>query len=187
MNRDTAKLFRLLMNDIKVELFEEFIRNFERKAFFDTAWKSAKHNNIGSLLMRNGSLRRSLSARVFGNTVVFSSSLPYATAHNEGAKITVTQKMRGFFWYQHKLSLGQMQSTSKGKLRNNKFNRAMSAEAVFWKSMALKPVGSVIEIPKRQFIGDHPRVQQSVNDCYDDWMRDDVNKYILDNLNNMIN
>jgi len=38
------QLFNLLLNDIRIELNEEFDRNFERKAFFNTAWKPAMRN-----------------------------------------------------------------------------------------------------------------------------------------------
>ena len=36
----------------------------------------------------------------------------------------------------------------------------MSNEAAFYKAMALKPVGSKIVIPKRQFIGRHAEVER---------------------------
>ncbi|MBP9017629.1 MAG: hypothetical protein KBG17_07815 [Paludibacteraceae bacterium] len=35
------QLFLQLVKDIKVELDDEFDRNFERKAFLNTAWKPA--------------------------------------------------------------------------------------------------------------------------------------------------
>lgn len=54
------QLFNQLLKDIKIELDDEFDRNFERKAFFNAAWKNAKRNTIGSLMVRTGALRKSL-------------------------------------------------------------------------------------------------------------------------------
>lgn len=54
-----------LIKDIAVDLNDEFDRNFERKAFFDQPWEQSKlHNPKGSLMMRTGQLRNSLSCKV---------------------------------------------------------------------------------------------------------------------------
>lgn len=37
---DTQQLKRNILSDMRVELTEEFDRNFERKAFFTHKWKS---------------------------------------------------------------------------------------------------------------------------------------------------
>lgn len=95
------QIFNQLVKNIKVELDDEFDRNFERKAFFTTAWKPAKINTIGSLMMRRGRLRSSLQSNIFGNnTITWKSDAPYAETHNSGGTITVTPKMKRFFWYQ---------------------------------------------------------------------------------------
>jgi phage gpG-like protein len=168
------QLFNRLLRNVKVELDDEFDRNFERKAFFDTAWKPAINNPIGSLMMRTGALRKSLRSRITGNeAITWKSSLPYADIHNSGGTITVTPKMKGFFWYRFRMATGGN-------------NKNLNAEALFWKSMALKPVGSAITIPKRQFIGNHPMVDQSVRDVSNDWFNNDVKKYIHDQLNNIV-
>lgn len=78
-------IIKNILNDIRVELADEFDRNFERKGFFGQQWKPTKfHNNRGSLMLRSGSLRRSIRSSVNGNSVRFSSSLPYAAVHNDG-------------------------------------------------------------------------------------------------------
>lgn len=186
MNRNIDASFRKLMNNIKNDVFIEFDRNFERKAFFNTAWKSAKRNTIGSLLNRTSALRKSMRAEISGNNINFTSSEPYANIHNSGGQITITAKMRKFFWYKYKIATGSMQTTNKGRLRNNARNRTLSSDAEFWKAMALKPVGSVIVIPKRQFIGDHPQVRSIVKERVDDWVHNDIGGFLRDNLNNMI-
>lgn len=170
------KLLHLLIKDIKVKLDDEFDRNFERKAFFTSAWKPAKVNTIGSLMMRTGALRKSLqSAITGGNSIQWASSLPYAELHNFGGDITVTSKMKGFFWYRFRLATGGN-------------NKNLNAEALFWRAMALKPVGSVIKIEKRQFIGEHPMVDTAVKKVADDWFNNDVvplvGNYLRDTFKN---
>ena len=167
------QLFNQLLKDIRVELNDEFDRNFERKAFFNIGWKSAVHNTIGSLLVRTGALRSSLQSEVVGKAIRWESSLAYADIQNSGGTITVTQKMKGFFWYRFRMATG-------GNDKN------LNAEALFWKAMALKPVGSVIIIPKRQFIGDHPMVHQSIRNVSDEWFNSDVKKIIDNQLNNIV-
>lgn len=82
-----------ILKDMRVELAEEFDRNFQRKAFFTDAWKPRKDKTaLGSLLVVTGAMRRSIKAEVVGHGVRFSSSLPYTTIHNEGGKGTVTVK-----------------------------------------------------------------------------------------------
>jgi phage gpG-like protein len=175
------QLFNQLLKDIRIELNDEFDRNFERKAFFTTAWQPAKHSTIGSLMMRTGALRKSLRSQIIGNNAIkWESSLPYADIHNSGGTITVTPKMKGFFWYRFRAATG-----GNDKNLNRQINGA-NEEALFWKAMALKPVGSVIIIPKRQFIGDHPMVRQSIRNVSDDWFNNDVKKFINNQLNNIV-
>jgi phage gpG-like protein len=167
-------LFNQLLKDIKIELDDEFDRNFERKAFFTAAWKPAVHNSIGSLMMRTGALRKSLRSQIIGNSAVkWESSLPYAGMHNSGGTIIVTKKMKGFFWYRFRMAAG-------GGSKN------LNIEALFWRAMALKPEGSAITIPRRQFIGDHPQVYQSIRQTAADWFNNDVKQLLDKQLNNMI-
>ena len=71
----------------------------------------------------------------------FTSSEPYTALHNEGGTITVTGKMKRFFWAKFK-----------------------ETGEVGWKYMALMKVGQVIKIPQRQFIGDGPETQKLIRD-----------------------
>ncbi|MFV0397348.1 MAG: phage virion morphogenesis protein [Bacteroidales bacterium] len=167
------QLFYRLIKNIKIELDDEFDRNFERKAFFTTAWPPAKHDTIGSLMMRTAALRKSIRSDIMGSSIRWQSSLPYASIHNEGGKITVTPKMKGFFWYRFRMATGGN-------------NKNLNPEALFWKSMALKPVGSVVTIPKRQFIGDHPIVDRSVREVTNEWVNKDLKAFIDTQLTNMI-
>lgn len=168
------QLFLQLVKDIKIELDDEFDRNFERKAFFTTAWKPAQRNTIGSLLMRTGALRKSLQSQIIhGNAIKWQSSLPYADIHNRGGSITVTPKMKGFFWYRYRMATGGN-------------NKNVNPEAMFWKAMALKRVGSQIHIPQRQFIGEHPVVHQSIKSVADEWFENDVQNFVTNQLKNIV-
>ncbi len=157
--------FHNFLTDLKVELMDEFDKNFERKGFFDEPWDPAKFpNRRGSLMMRTGALRRSIRGMVKGNGIQFFSSLPYASIHNEGGTITVTAKMQRFFWAMYYKSSGSVTKTATGGVRNTARNRAMESDAAFWKGMALKPVGDKIKIKRRRFIGAHENVDRIVND-----------------------
>lgn len=82
---DKKQFKNAILNDIRVELTEEFDKNFSRKAFFTDKWKKRKNPNAnGSLLQVTGTLRRSIQSSVTDNGVRFTSNVPYAAIHNEG-------------------------------------------------------------------------------------------------------
>jgi phage gpG-like protein len=70
--------------------------------------------------------------------------VPYAEAHNEGAKIPITEKMRRYFWAMNKKHKG-------------------TADADYYKGLALKKTDIII--PQRQFIGDSPQLQKKLEDA----------------------
>ena len=165
---DLDKFLQNVIHDAKVDLADEFDRNFERKAFFDEKWQHTKlHNRIGSLMIRRGNLRNSINADIQGNKIIFSSSLPYASIHNEGGELTVTTKMKKYFWAKH------IEAT----------NTKNIIEAEQFKAMALKPIGSKIIIPKRQFIGNHPKVKEAVERAVNANL-EELNKAIKQALSN---
>lgn len=150
MSLDPNRLKQTLLTDIKVELYEEFDLNFGRKAFFSDKWKPRAHDYPrGSLLMVSSNLRRSINAEVVRDGVRFTSSMPYASAHNEGAKISVTPRMKKFFWAKYKSTKQEM-----------------------WKYLALKKVGSVIELPERRFIGDGPDTSRLIETVITDFCKE---------------
>ena len=131
-------LKKKILKDLAIDLSDEFDKNFQRKAFFTRKWPPRKHiNRKGTLLMVTGKLRRSIRCTVGNDSVTWETSEPYAAVHNYGGTITVTAKMKKFFWYKHK---------------------ATKDDA--WKWMALMKVGTKITIPQRQFLGDHPQVRK---------------------------
>jgi phage gpG-like protein len=87
------KIKQDILNDVRVELSDEFDRNFERKAFFSERWKRrARPYPKGSLLMVTGTMRRSIKASIADSGVRFTSSVPYAAVHNEGLQGSVMVK-----------------------------------------------------------------------------------------------
>lgn len=153
LKQKVERFIRLTLKDISVEVKDEFDRNFERESFFNEKWARRKYNDDESrgLLTRTGTLRRSLKAETTGYSVIFSSDVSYAAIHNEGGTITVTRKMKRYFWYLYR------------KLTDN-YKRKPTMEAEFYKRMALKRVGSKIIIPRRQFIGMHPEVERIIKE-----------------------
>lgn len=85
----TNQIISKILNDIKIDLKDEFDLNFERKAFFDKKWKErAFPYKKGTLMNVTGNLRKSISAEIDmqQNAVKFTSALPYSAVHNEGLR-----------------------------------------------------------------------------------------------------
>lgn len=183
-NMDFARLVRLLLSDIRVELNDEFDRNFTRQGFFTEAWQRrvGPLRPGGATLVDSGTLRRSFRSEVRGGELVFVYGAPYARYHNEGATVRVTEKMKMFF--RHKYyeltggsGRGSQASPAKRRLPDGGFyalmeKRGGSAEAKFWGYMSLKKVGSVIRIPMRRFLGKSPEVERIVREVIEDGLEE---------------
>lgn len=129
-------------------------------------------------MMRNGHLRNSIESRIQGDKIIFSSSLPYASIHNEGGEITVTPKMKSYFWAMYYKTSGGMTKKKDGTAARNQRNARLSVEAQQWKNLALMKVGQKLTIPERKFIGAHPQVHRMVEDVVSENL-----KIMLENLN----
>jgi len=161
------------IKDVEIELSDEFDRNFERKAFFDKAWPAPRlSNSRGSTLMRSSALRRSIKSASDENGITWKSPVSYATIHNEGGEITVTDKMKRFFWAMYYKSAGAITTKKNGEQSNSRRNQMLTAEASRWKAMALLKVGSKIKIQQRQFIGNHPNVNRAIEQVWNDHFKD---------------
>ena len=136
--RTGEQLKKDIIADMRVELAEEFDKNFTRKAFFTNKWKKRRNPNaLGSLLVVTGSLRRSIQAKETPDGVRFTSNQPYATLHNEGGKGSVTVR-------QH------TRKSKKGKTHTvRQHNRA-------------------VNVPQRQFVGDGQDTQRIIKNVIDD-------------------
>lgn len=170
MNQDIQKIIRNILNDVRVELSDEFDRNFERQAFFNEAWqrRSTPIRPGGSILIDTGKLRQSISSRTTDSSITFCSTLPYAAIHNDGGEIKVTARMKRFFWHKYHEATGSFGRKKNGERRNDKRTVQLSTEAEFWKHMALMKEGKSIKIPRRRFLGASPEVEQAVKDIIEE-------------------
>ena len=164
MMNNYDQIIKNILRDIQVEMADEFDRNFERQAFFSEAWQRRKSPTRpgGHILVDTGGLRRSITSRETPNSIIFRSDHPAAAIHNEGGEIKVTAKMKKFFWYKYYSTTGSFGRRKDGTKRKDKRTIQLSTEAEFWKFMALMKVGSTIKIPRRQFLGNAPEVEQTV-------------------------
>lgn len=128
-----------IIEQVATDLTEEFDDNFDREGFFEqNSWKKSKSPKT---LNRRGNsgLRGSINKQISNNQIRWTSSKPYASIHNEGGKMNVTQNVNAF--------------TRKVKGKNQNV-RAFSRKMNF-------------TMPKRQFIGDHPMVRKSIETIVD--------------------
>ena len=90
------RVIHLILQDIKVELGDEFDKNFERQGFFSEKWARRKSPRRpgGPILIDTGNLRRSVQSKVDTTSITFFSDLPYASIHNDGGEIKVTAKRK---------------------------------------------------------------------------------------------
>ena len=166
---------RRIIAKIAVELGDEFDQNFQRQAFFSEAWQrrtSPVNGKYNILAGPQQTLRKSIRRKTDAGGVSFTSDLPYAAIHNEGGQITVTQRMKGYFWHRYREATGALTRRKNGALRRNKQNLRLTTEAEFYRAMALKKVGTVIKIPRRQFLGMHPAVEKRVREIIDTELTD---------------
>ena len=174
MPENIQKIIKNILRDIQVELTDEFDQNFERQAFFSHAWQRRKSPTRpgGHILVDTGQLRRSIHSRTTDNAITFYTDLPYAAIHNEGGEIIVTTKMKKFFWHKYYEATGSFGRKKDGSRRNDKRTIQLSTEAEFWKFMALKKAGTTIKIPRRQFLGTAPEVEQTVRNIIEENISD---------------
>ena len=160
MNKDTKAVIRRILSDIRVELGDEFDRNFERQAFFNDAWARRKSPTRpgGTILVDTGTLRRSIRSRTTDDSITFYTDLPYAAIHNDGGEIVVTEKMKRFFWHKYYEATGSFGRKKNGERRNDKRTRQLSTEADFW---------------RRRFLGTGPEVERIVREI----IEDNLNEY----------
>lgn len=170
MNKDVKGIIGRILNDLRVELGDEFNRNFERQAFFSEAWTRRRSPTRpgGHILVDSGELRRSIQSRTTENSITFYTTLPYAAIHNDGGEIVVTAKMKRFFWAKYYAATGAFGRKKDGSPRKDKRTVQLSSEAEFWKVLALMKVGKTIKIPRRRFLGTSPEVEQAVREIIEE-------------------
>ncbi len=177
MNKEVGKILSRILNDIRVEMTDEFDRNFERESFFGEAWQRRRSPTRpgGHILVNTGRLRRSIQSRTTENSITFFTNEPYAAIHNEGGEIVVTEKMKRYFWHKYYEATGAFGRKKDGSRRNDKRTLQLSEEAEFWKFMALKKAGTTIRIPRRRFLGTSPEVEDAVRKIIEDNITEYIN------------
>lgn len=145
-----AKQLIIIMPQIaEKEMFKFVMGNFERQGFLDATvmpWMERKNGDDPgrAILTKSGSLRDSIKITESSiQRVVLGSNAKHAKIHNEGGiiNIPVTPKMRKFFWAKYK-------ETANAK----------------YKGMALtKKTHFVVNMPKRQFMGDSATFKTSLD------------------------
>ena len=177
MKPETRRILGRILNDIRVEMTDEFDQNFERQSFFGEAWQRRKSpmRPGGHILVDTGRLRRSIQSRTTENSITFFTEEPYAAIHNEGGEIVVTEKMKRYFWHKYYETTGSFGRKKDGSRRNDKRTVQLSEEAEFWRFMALKKVGTTLKIPRRRFLGTSPEVEQAVREIIEENITEYIN------------
>ena len=141
-------LIKNILSDLRVELTDEFDQNFERQSYFSHAWQRRKTPiGDGALLQKSGALRRSIhSPRTSDTGITFSSSLPYASIHNEGGEIEVTDKMKRFF----RAKFYEVQGISTNRKKDGSKRRTLSDGGFYaWtESMKIKNIKAALAVRK---------------------------------------
>lgn len=130
-----SNIYDDILRDARVKLTEMFDNNFREQGFFGKKWAATKVSKTnkrgrGSILVVTGAMRRSIRSCVRGMAVVFSSHLPYTALHNEGGNFAITIRAH----------------TRTVKKTGNTYN--------------VRTHSRQMSMPQRQFIGDHPKVQE---------------------------
>ena len=177
MKSETHRILKRILDDIRVEMTDEFDQNFERQSFFGEAWQRRKSpiRQGGHILVDTGRLCRSIQSRTTENSITFFTEEPYAAIHNEGGEIVVTTKMKRYFWHKYYETVGSFDRKKDGSRSNNKRTVQLSEEAEFWKFMALKKVGTTIKIPRRRFLGTSPEVEKAVREIIEENITEYIN------------
>lgn len=179
IERALKQAVRKMLDDIRVSIGSEFDRNFERQAFFTEAWQRRRSPSKGNhILVQTGELRRSITSRIDGDSVIFESTLPYAAIHNEGGSIRVTAKMKRYFWARYYETRGSFKRLKSGNLSKSRQQQRLNTEADFWQAMALMKVGSEIRIPRRRFLGASPEVETKAREICERHLTEYFNQFI---------
>ncbi len=134
-----------------VEAVNHFKESFQNEGFTDSSlqkWASRKTKRSGGtngqkILSQSGELADSIDYEVQGNNVTIFTDKPYAKIHNEGGVITVTDKMKKYFWAMHK------------QAKDAKDEDGMNQ----WKAMALS---KTITVAQRQYMGQSQAMMENM-------------------------
>jgi len=133
------KIVEKILTDLKVELADKFDKNFSQGGFFGNKWKPKKDDSA-SHLIKTGALRRSVKSHLEGGTIVFTSSTPYATIHNEGLQGNVSIRS-----HSRRGRNGKQQTVKAHTRKINMPKRQFIGEYPGWEKTAERTAKRVIE------------------------------------------
>ena len=177
IRQDLEDLKRLYLRKLPVRVgvaVRDSVRqNFRNGKFYNgESWETPLRTSLGfsgaagqygPLLSRSNHLMMNTDYQPLPGKVIIRNTAIYASTHNEGEDIGVTQRMRRFFWakhYEHKKRMGPE-----------------APETEFWKRMALKKPGSKIKIPRRHFLGPGKEVDTIVQAVVDKELQEFINTH----------
>lgn len=154
---------RVLPVKVGVAVRDSVRENFRKGRFYNGQnWQTPLRTSLGftgargqygPLLSGSDHLMMSTDYVPLTGQVIIRNPVEYASVHNDGDQIPVTQRMKKFFWAKH---YEAEELRGKG-----------SVEADFWKNMALKKPGGRIKIPRRHFLGPDRAVDKIVKNTID--------------------
>lgn len=161
---DISNTIDIILDDIRVELSDEFDRNFERKGFFNEKWQPVKKDpKKGSLMLRTSFLRNSIQSSRQGFRLVWRSSAPYASVHNDGGTIKMPARKQVLHF------------NKKGRFAKNNKRASYGQKA---------SVGAyTVTMPKRQFIGTSPETDKIITEIVDEHLPRSINQFLTDLFN----
>lgn len=150
-------IIKNIISDLRVELSDEFDRNFERKAFFDRPWPKRKRcawitlNKFGTLEAKSP---------LFDQRHIFKMDFGHPLCRNtqRGRRHKDNTTHAQVLWAMYYKSIGGLTYNRRTKkVAVGRHNTKLTADALFWRNMALTKK-SKITMPQRQFIGYHDHV-----------------------------
>lgn len=158
---------------VAIEAAKFFKDSFVKGGFTDTSfqkWPEGKSPLRGkkTLIGYRNTMNLMQSIRTLEeneNRVRTGTELVYSEIHNDGGIITVTKKMKAYWWAKYYEFAGMKRKTAQAQANIN-------AKAEFCRNMALMKVGKKLRVPKRQYIGESKTLFRTL----DEWFESVVNE-----------
>lgn len=148
-----------MLGNIAVNFFLDRFRYQNWMGHTTEPWKQRKKNNRRNkgraILVQSGRLRRSIRiTRITGLTTYIGSDVPYARAHNEGFKGTVSVKA----FTRNKYSKEKVKS---GRFTKSGAERMKTVQRISGSSQ-VKAHTRRMNLPRRQFMGNSPVLEKQL-------------------------
>jgi len=170
-NKLVGSTARMAANEAQKFFKDSFVKGGVTDSSFQR-W-AERNSPMGGkkVLYGQGNLMNSIRpAERSKSRVVIKSDTAYSDLHNNGGTITVTEKMKKFWWARYYELSGKVKKTKSGRVSGAKANLKVSAKAEFCKRMALMKVGTKIKMPKRQYMGQSATLMRQ----FDTWLKNEI-------------